>query len=223
MRDTVFSEALDATWAVAVSRTGQYWAAGSRQGNVRVWKEGGRRLHLVWPAHTNVVYAPAFSPDERTLATGSWDGTVKLWDLDNGALLWTGWHTKGINCVAFSPDGSMLASGSHDETVRLWNSQSGTNLQTLAHSAQVFEVAWSPDGGLLASGDFEGSVRLWEVQQTLSATCVQMIAGHTNWVLGLAFAPDGSTLASGSWDRHGQMWEVASGRLCQTLLGIRTG
>src|SRR5205823_143584 len=86
LRDTTFTEAFDATWAVAISSTGQYWATGSRRGEVRVWREEGRLLHLAWQAHSDTVRALVFSPDGGTLATGSWDGAIKLWDLEGGAL-----------------------------------------------------------------------------------------------------------------------------------------
>src|SRR5260370_17092419 len=85
LRETVFTEALDAIWAVATSLNGQYWAAGSRQGEVRVWREGGKLLHLAWQGHTSTVATLAFSPDGRTLAPGSWDGPIKMWDLESGA------------------------------------------------------------------------------------------------------------------------------------------
>ena len=131
LRDTIFTEAFDATWAVAVSSHGQYWAAGSQQGEVRVWRKEGRLLHLVWQAHTDNAFALTFSPDERTLATASWDGTVKLWDLEQGALLWTGQHRDIIRALAFSPTGHLLATGSNDGTILLWNPASGTIMQTL--------------------------------------------------------------------------------------------
>ena len=92
LRECVFTETFDAIMAVAISRSGQYWAAGSKRGEVRVWREAGQTLHLVWQAHTDIVLALAFSPDGRTLASGSWDGAVKLWDVERGALLWSGWH-----------------------------------------------------------------------------------------------------------------------------------
>jgi WD40 repeat protein len=219
IRESIFTETFDAIWAVAISRSGQYWAAGSKRGEVRVWREAGQTLHLVWQAHTDFVWNLAFSPDERTLASGSPDGSVKLWDVASGALLWSGWHTKGTNCLAFSPDGGLLASGGLDATVRFWDPQLGTPLEELPHPGAVFALAWSPDGRRLASGGVAGTLRLWQRQPTGPATCVQTLEGHTNWVTGLAFAPDGSRLASASWDGSVKLWELASGRCLQTLEG----
>jgi WD40 repeat protein/transcriptional regulator with XRE-family HTH domain len=217
-RDTVFTEAFDSTWSVAISSNGQYWAAGGRRGEVRVWREAGQTLHLVWQAHTDTVSALAFSPDERRLASGSWDGTITLWELERGVPLWTVWQTTCVS-LAFSPDGRTLASSGNDATVRLWDPQSGTNLETLPHPAPVFAVAWSPYGRLLASGSFDGCIRLWEMQAPHPATCVARLSGHTSWVRGLAFAPDGRTLASASWDRTVRLWDVESGRCLHTLEG----
>src|SRR6266704_1338694 len=220
LRDTIFTEAFDTPWAVAISGTGQYWAAGSRRGEVRVWREGGQTLHLVWQAHTDNVTTLTFSPDERTLASGSWDGSVKLWDLERGALLWMDRHTNSINAVAFAPDGRLLASGGDDALVQLWDATSGTNVQALAgQGGAVYALAWSPDGKLLASSGFDGRIRVWELQGTQPATCVQTLPGHTHWVTGLAFAPDGAQLASASWDRTVRLWDMASGGCLQTLTG----
>jgi transcriptional regulator with XRE-family HTH domain len=119
LSETVFNEAFDVPWAVAISRDGQYWAAGSRRGEVRVWREEGKLLHLAWQAHTDTVRALAFSPDGRTLATGSWDGSLKLWDIESDALLWTNWFTDNVECLAFAPDGGALASSGDDATVQL--------------------------------------------------------------------------------------------------------
>ena len=219
LRDSVFTEALDATFAVAISRNGQYWAAGSRRGEVRVWHEAGQTLHLAWQAHTDTVRALAFSPDERRLASGSLDGTITLWEVERGARLWAGWHTNSVLSLAFAPDGRTLASSGNDAPVRLWDPHSGTPLETLPHSAPVFALAWSPDGRLLASGDLEGCIRVWQVQKTQPATCVARLSGHPHWVRGLAFAPDGTQLASASWDRTVRLWDLASGRCLHTLEG----
>ena len=219
LQECVFTETFDAISTVAISPDGQYWAAGSRSGEVRVWHEAGQTLHLVWQAHTDFVWGLAFSPDGRTLASGSPDGSLKLWDAESRALLWSGWQTKAINCLAFAPDGNLLASSGLDATVRLWDPKLGTQVQTLPHPGPIFALAWSPDGGLLASGDFAGTIRLWQRQPTGPITCAQTLEGHSNLVRGLAFAPDGRSLASAGWDGTVKLWDRASGRCLQTLSG----
>jgi WD40 repeat protein/DNA-binding XRE family transcriptional regulator len=228
MRDTVFAEAVSATWAVAISLDGRLWAAGGMQGKVRVWDEGGQILQRIWQAHTDMVQTLAFSPDGRTLASGSMDGTVKLWEVNSGILLWTSWQDCPQN-LAFTPDSTLLVSAGSDATVRLWDPQSGTNLQTLRHPCHVFAVAWSPDGSLLASSCFDGELRLWKRQKADSSTNTLPLQFLTNWAIspaaGLAFAPDGRTLASASWDQTVRLWEVGShgagprGCLLHTLSG----
>ena len=215
LHDTTFSEALDATRAVAISRDGRYWAAGSWRGKVRVWQQGGKLLHLAWQAHTSTVSTLAFSPDGQTLATGSWDGALKLWDVESGELLWTSWRTNTIQTLAFAPHGHLLASGGNDASVQLWDTQTGTHLQALAgQSGAVYALAWSPDGRLLASGGLDGAIRLWEfsgAEEAQPEAVARMFSGHTDWVFALAFAPDGRTLASGSFDRTVKLWDVGDG------------
>jgi WD40 repeat protein/transcriptional regulator with XRE-family HTH domain len=216
LQESVFTQTFDAITAVAISSSGQYWAAG-RRGEVRVWREEGQMLHQVWQAHTDQVHSIAFSPHERTLASGSLDGSVKLWEVDSGTLLWSSWQTKGTTCLAFAPDGRLLASGGLEATVRLWDPKLGTLLEEVPHPGPVFSLAWSPDGRLLASGDFAGTIRLWQRQPTGPARCKQTLSEHSNWVRGLAFAPDGSRLTSTSWDGTLKLWELESGRCLQTL------
>src|SRR5579859_4922151 len=125
LQETIFTEYFDPSWSVATSSHGTYWAMGSRRGGVRVWRDDGKVLDLAWQAHSAAVQALAFEPDEQTLATGSWDGTVKLWNLENGtlsggqvSLLWLGQHTGSIHRLVFTPDGRTLASGGDDAVIR---------------------------------------------------------------------------------------------------------
>jgi len=72
--------------------------------------------------HTSGVTSVAFSPDGKLLASGSYDGTIKLWEVATGSLVRTLYgHTWVVNSVAFSPDGRLLASSSADATIKLWD------------------------------------------------------------------------------------------------------
>ena len=116
----------------------------SRLGEIRVWAAGGQTLHRVWRAHTDMVWALTLSPDGQTLASGSWDGTVKLWEVASGTLRWVGRHASHINRIVFSSDGYLLASSGNDATVRVWEAYTGSLRHTLAHPGPVIALSWRP-------------------------------------------------------------------------------
>jgi WD40 repeat protein len=217
LHETVFTESFDPPWSVATSSNGRYCAMGSRRGGTRVWRDGRKILNLTWQAHTAAVQALAFSPDEQTLATGSSDGTIKLWNLENGALLWLGQHGGSIHRLVFTPDGRTLVSGGDDAAIRLWDIFTGKHLQTLSgQSSAVYALACSPDGSLLASGSRDQVIWLWDVKRGSYRTALH---GHTAIVHDLAFTPDSRSLLSGSEDGTIRVWDVERGQCTRVNQG----
>ncbi|CAD5932100.1 Vegetative incompatibility protein HET-E-1 [Planktothrix agardhii] len=179
------------------------------------WQNPTRVATLI--GHSSSVYSVALSPDGRTLASGSQDETIKLWDVPSQREIATlTGHSSFVYSVAFSPDGQTLASGSFDKTIKLWDVQSQREIATLTgHSSPVTSVAFSPDGRTLASGSHD-NIKLWDVQsQQQSAT----LTGHSHLVRSVAFSPDGRTLASGSFDKTIKLWDVQRQREIATLTG----
>ena len=93
--------------------------------------------------HSDTVSSVAYSPDGTTLASGSYDGTIRLWDTGTGWYTGTiKGHTDGVNSVVYSPDGKTLASGSSDATIRLWDAVTG-NKNWLLKDICTSLVPWS--------------------------------------------------------------------------------
>jgi len=124
---------------------------------------------LEWESPLGAFDVPiAFSPDGTSLASGTCDNLVRLWNVPTKSLRYVcSGHSGAINSVAYSPDGTLVASGSDDGTVRLWDAATGKLARVfVGHTATVYSVAFSPDGALLASGSADGTVKLWRVGQS---------------------------------------------------------
>ena len=103
----------------------------------------------------------------RIPASGSYDDTIKFWDVASWQLLHTlHGHSASVMSVAWSPDGTRLASGSSDNTIKIWDSASGHETVTLrGHTFTAQSVAWSPDGRRLASGSYDHTVKIWDARK----------------------------------------------------------
>ncbi|MDJ0898785.1 MAG: hypothetical protein QNJ55_08230, partial [Xenococcus sp. MO_188.B8] len=144
-------------------------------------------------------------PDGTILASGSFDRTIKLWNVETGQEIRTlQGHDGSVWSVSFSPDGTILASGSSDDTIKLWNVETGQEIRTLQrHDGSVFSVSFSPDGTILASGSFDRTIKLWNVE---TGQEIRTLQGHDSNVYSVSFSPDGTILASGSFDRTIKLW-----------------
>ena len=175
-------------------------------------------------AYTHAVTSVAFNSTGPTLATGSADGSVILWDVTDptqpkplGQPL-TG-HTDDVQSVAFSPGGRTLAIGGGN-TVTLWDVTDPTQPKPLGqpltrHTDSIlitdtlFSMAFSPDGRTLATASWDKTVILWDVTDPTQAKPIgQPLTGHTDNVDSVAFSPDSRTLATGSDDQTVILWDI---------------
>ena len=153
------------------------------------------------------VWSVAFSPD-GTLASGSTDGIIRLWDTTSDQPLNTfEGHTSAVVSVAFSSDGKTLASGDAGGIIHLWDVTAGQSMQMLkGHTDDVRSIAFSPDDSRLASGSVDRTIRLWDAT---TGRPEQTLEGHTSEVWSVAFSRDGSMLASGSLDGSVLLWDMS--------------
>ena len=195
---------------------------------VRLWDVKTGAQKNVLEGHTRGINSVAFSPDGKTLASGSGDSTIRLWDVATGTekKMFLG-HTDDVFNIAFSPDGETLASGSGDRTFRLWDVATGAQKHILkgypgGYTIAFSPVAFSPDGKTLAGaiGGYhtrETTIRLWDVE---TGTEQSILNGHTDTVTSVAFSPDGKTLASGSHDGTVLLWDLAPAPTSDAIVSL---
>jgi WD40 repeat protein/energy-coupling factor transporter ATP-binding protein EcfA2 len=177
--------------------------------------------------HTGRVNTAALRPDGQVLATASWDGTARLWDVHDphhpAPLGTLAGHTGNVNSVAFAADGRTVATAGFDGTARVWDvtdpGRPGPGVVVERHEGKSYAVAFSPAGPLLATGDVDGTLRLYDTADAARPKPAGELTGHTSYVNNLAFSADGKLLASASADKTARLWDVAGRR----PLGVATG
>jgi WD40 repeat protein len=212
--------------SVAVSPDGTLLAAGSAEGEIRLYDaRTGALVRVTGSEPCRGVHAVAFAPDGVTIASGGleMDKTLKTWNVRTGALIQTllGHGTVGqlyaeINSVAFSPGGKLIASAGRDGQVIVWNLEGGTLLHRLGgHRGAAVGLAFAPGGQMLASGGEDRLIRIWDIA---SGRLIRTLDGHRDAVCALAFSPSGDILASADTD-----WAHHRGRDASRFPGPDTG
>lgn len=169
--------------------------------------------------HTYPVYAVAWSPDGRRLASVS--DTMRIWNVAHGQpLLELELDSEEgiVQCLAWSPDGRLVAFCS--ENTHLWDATTGKRYPPLIKPVPPLDVdesnsvAWSPGSRSLALGDKMGRISFWDAS---TRTQLATLEGHTKDVTSVAWSPDGRMLASGSADKTVRLWDVSAGQTLTTI------
>lgn len=203
-------------------RLGTIQATIQHQGNSTKPGINASFLHTI-RGHSGGVGAVAFSPDKKSLASGSVDKTIKLWQVSMAWEIRTlgGWfsgqHTQDVSCLAFSPTGKYLVSGSRDATLKLWQVRTGKQLISVkSHNGGVDSVAFNPKKRLLASCGRDNKIRIY---QSRTLKTIQVLSSRSSGFNCVAFSPDGQILASGSGYRTIELWYVPHWQRLGTLAG----
>jgi len=214
-------------WVTAIATTMEVpdmVLSASRDKSIIVWdltrteeKYGVMRRRLT--GHGHYVQDVAISSDGQFALSGSWDGTLRLWDLSNGNTTrrFVG-HTKDVLSVAFSADNRQIVSGSRDKTINLWNTlgQCKYTITEDGHKEWVSCVRFSPNLNtpLIVSAGWDKVVKVWNLNHCKLRT---NLMGHTGYVNSVTVSPDGSLCASGGKDGTAMLWDLNEGRHLSSL------
>jgi F-box and WD-40 domain protein MET30 len=174
------------------------------------WKYGRHRLRTL-KGHRNGVMCLQFQ--DNILATGSYDATIKIWDLDTGKELRTlEGHTSGVRCLQFY--GCQLISGAMDKTIRIWNWKTGQCVRVLPGSrGDVLSVNFNNQ--YLCSGGKDHMVRVWNFEDKIN----YVLRGHSDFVNSVRLDGTSRTLFSGADDGTVKLWDLNNGSLLKTFRG----
>uniref|UniRef100_A0AC35UAA0 MHD domain-containing protein n=1 Tax=Rhabditophanes sp. KR3021 TaxID=114890 RepID=A0AC35UAA0_9BILA len=170
--------------------------------------------------HDHFVSDVVLSADGQFALTGSWDKSLRLWDLNTGKVSRTFQsHTNDVLSVAFSSDNRQIVSASRDRSIKLWNTL-GECKHTIenAHNGWVSTVRFSPaaHNPVIVSAGWDNVVKVWSLTD---CTLKTNHLGHKGYINDVTVSPDGSLCSSGGKDGNAMLWDFNDGKHLYTLDG----
>lgn len=203
----------DAVNAAVFLKDGRAATAGA-DGRIAIWAPGKAQPDTVLEGHTAPIVALAVSPDSTTLASASWDHTVRLWPLAGGAPRVLEGHTQNVNGVAFAPDGRSLVSVSYDLSVRIWPLP-GTASPTVVTIPSPLNAVAVGANGEIAAGGADGKIYFL----TGAGAAAGEVAAGPRPVISVAISPDGLLVAAASIGGSVAIIDLKTHALLRTLVG----
>lgn len=203
----------DAVNAVVMLRDGRAATAGA-DGRIAIWTSGKTEPDAVLEGHGAPIAALAASPDGATLASASWDQTVRLWTLAGGAARVLEGHSQNVNGVAFAPDGRTLISVSYDQSVRIWPLSESSAPTVVALPSPLNTVAIGGDGEI-AAGGADGRVYFLSGNGTRAGE----VAAGPRPVISIAISRDGAWVAAAGIGGSVAVIDRKTRGLARTLVG----
>jgi serine/threonine protein kinase len=215
-QETTLAGHRGAVTAVAFAKDGQQVLSIGADGTLRWWDTSGKLLRTL---ETGESVPSALAVHERHAAVGHQDGSIVLWDVEQGsrvkslkrneALIWS---------VAFAGDANRIVSGGHDWSVTLWDGRREAGPLHLfeGHDNAVQAVAYVPRGPYIVSAGADRTIKLWDGGDY---SLVRTYKGHRDFVSSLAVSADGALIASGSFDKTIRIWQAGEGGGYRTLRG----
>ena len=206
---------------IAYSPDGSQIVTGDWNGTARIWdwdtdsEQPRLKINITDESQPtsksqHYVFAVAFSPDGKQIATGSNDrhGYVRLWNATTGDVEKTlQGHRDAVVSVAFSQDGKKLLTGSYDETARLWNLSDDSHIEFRGHEWWVWSARFSPDHKRIVTASQDGTAMVWDAD---TGARIKTFWRHGGPVLTADFSPDGKLIASGDELHQVYIWDPMS-------------